>query len=64
MSVLLWFPQGLLGQLSAKPSGKPSGKWLQDQIHSLPSIWDEKSYKEVTYYYVTLQRSSPVFVLS
>lgn len=60
MSVLLWFPQGLLGQLSAKPSGK----WLQDQIHSLPSIWDEKSYKEVTYYYVTLQRSSPVFVLS
>lgn len=52
--------QGLLGAVSAKPSGKQ----LQDQIHSVPSILDEKSYKEVTYYYVTLQRSTPVFVLS
>lgn len=52
--------QGLLGAVSAKPRGKR----LWDQIHSVPSILDEKSYKEATYYYVTLQRSTPVFVLS
>lgn len=45
-------------------SAKPGGKWLQDQICSALSILDEKSYKEVTYYYVALQRSTLVFVLS
>lgn len=56
-------PQVPLG-IAHTMSAKSSGKWLQDQICSVLSILDEKSYKEVTYYYVALQRSTLIFVLS